>query len=314
MKGSCVRSSLPLAQGQAIQSQGGVAATREGREDVFAVRMPERIFRKLSKFIHSRLGVKIPPTKKLMLEGRLRKRLRHLGYTSFEEYYEFLFSPEGLREELPHMVDVVTTHKTDFFREPAHFKYLTEEAVPRLVSEGILVPDHRLLVWSAGCSTGQEPYTLAMVLHQLSINKKGFHFAILATDVSQKVIETGRLGIYEEETIDPVPEALKRRYFLRSRERSKRLVRVIPELRSKIFFHPMNFLEDELNIREPFHVIFCRNVIIYFDKATQEIIVNKLCRYLIPKGYMFMGHSETIHGLKVPLEPVAPTVYRKIAR
>ena len=287
-------------------------ADRQGK-DPFEARMPEWMFRELSKFIHSRIGVKLPPSKKLMLEGRLRKRLRHLGLKSFEEYHEFLFSPRGMKEELPAMVDVVTTHKTDFFREPSHFDYLAREAVPELLSTGMLARGERLLVWSAGCSTGQEPYTIAMVLHELSNNEKAFRYAVLATDVSRKVIETGKKAIYPEETIDPVPDSFRKKYFLRSKDKTKRLVRVVPELRAKVSFHTMNFLEDSLNTRRPFHIVFCRNVIIYFDRPTQEMILNKLCNYLIPKGYVFMGHSETIHGLDVPLAPAAPTVYRKAA-
>ncbi len=313
MRDSCVLPGLSPVWEQAGQRQSSVADVPKGSSEVFAVKMPECVFRKLSRFIQSHLGVRVPPSKKLMLEGRLRKRLRHLGFASFDQYCEFLFSPEGMRDELPHMVDVVTTHKTDFFREPSHFRYLIEQAVPRLVSQGLLAPGKRFLAWSAGCSTGQEPYTLAIVLDQLSIKKKGFCYAILATDVSERVIETGRRGIYEEEAIDPVPDYLRKRYFMRSRDRSRGLVRVIPELRSRVLFHPMNFLEDHIKVKEPFHVIFCRNVIIYFDKHTQQMIINKLCRYLVSNGYMFMGHSETIHGMNVPLVPVAPTVYRKIA-
>ena len=285
---------------------------RDNSSFITGVRLTEREFRRLGEFIHAKYGIKMPPAKQTMLQARLQKRLRTLGMGSFKEYLEFLFSPEGMREELVEMVNVVTTNKTDFYREPTHFTYLVKTALPELISStgaGIRRP---LGIWSAGCSTGEEPYTLAMVLSEFAKDIDGFRFFILATDISTKVLQTAALGIYNEEKVEPVPSDIKKKYLLRSKDKKKRHVRIVPELRAKVQFRPLNFMDGDFDMRESMDVIFCRNVIIYFDRPTQEGLLNRLANHLVPKGYLFMGHSETLSGLKVPLSLVAPTVYRKI--
>jgi chemotaxis protein methyltransferase CheR len=248
-----------------------------------------------------------------MLEARLRKRLRALGMRSYSSYCDYIFGRQGTEEEIVHMIDVVTTNKTDFFREPKHFEYLAGTAVPELIGTSGAGTERRLSVWSAGCSTGEEPYTLAMVLSDLADRWAGFHFLILATDISTLVLDSARNAVYEEEKIAPVPWEMKRRYLLRSRDRSRRLVRIVPALREKVKFRRLNFMDSDFGMLEPQHIIFCRNVIIYFDRPTQERLLNRFCDYLLDGGYMFMGHSETLHGLDVPLAQVAPTIYRKIS-
>jgi chemotaxis protein methyltransferase CheR len=275
------------------------------------IRLTEKEFRRLGEFIHAKYGIKMPPAKKTMLQARLQKRLRTLGIFSFKEYIEYLFSPEGMREELVEMVNVVTTNKTDFYREPSHFTYLVNTALPELMSStgaGIRRP---LGIWSAGCSTGEEPYTLAMVLSEFAKNVSGFRFFILATDISTQVLQTAALGIYNEEKVDPVPIEMKKKYILRSKDRKKRHVRIVPEIRATVQFRPLNFMDGDFGMRENMDIIFCRNVIIYFDRPTQEGLLNRLANHLVPRGYLFLGHSETLSGLNVPLSPVAPTVYRK---
>ncbi len=280
---------------------------------VFAAKpMSPEDFRRLSEFIHAEYGIKMPEAKKVMLEARLRKRLRELGMTSFREYCEYVFSPEGMSHELIQMVDVVTTNKTDFFREPRHFDYLLRQAVPELMRIYEAGLRRRLVVWSAGCSTGEEPYTLAMALSEFAERQGGFRFQILATDLSSRVLEHARRAIYTEDRVAPVPAIMKQKYLLRSRDRRNRLVRIVPALRGLVSFRRLNFMEGDFGMREPMDVIFCRNVIIYFDRPTQERLLNRFCGHLIDGGYLFMGHSETLHGLNVPLEQVYPTVYRKI--
>ncbi len=273
--------------------------------------MSRATFRRLASFIEERIGVKVPPSKKPLLEGRLRKRLVFWGFDSYEEYCDFLFSPLGQRQELSEMLHAVTTHKTGFFREPGHFRFLVEEAVPSLMAAGLVSPVGRLLVWSAGCSTGEEAYTLAMVLHEAAMRGKSPLPYVFATDISARVIEEGSLAIYPGESLDPVPARYRFRYFMRSKDKKKRLVRVVPEIRSLVGFRQMNILEDRLETGRPFHVIFCRNVIIYFDKKTQARVVNRLASHLVPGGFLFLGHSETIHGLNAPFYSVGPTIYRK---
>jgi len=274
------------------------------------VSMSESEFVRFSRFIEGNLGIRLPEHKKSLLEGRLRRRLRVLGLKDFSEYSEMIFSSSENRGELIHLFDEVTTNKTDFFREPAHFDYLVTKALPDLVSAGIGIR-RPLRVWSAGCSTGKEPYTLAMVLSEFQEKTPGFSFRILGTDVSTRVLETARLGIYKREKIAPVPLPLQKKYLLRGCDPDSDSVRIIPELRALINYGYLNFMDEDFGIEEPADIIFCRNVIIYFDRPTQEKVLNRLCRYLPTGRYIFMGHSETLNGMNLPLEQVAPTIYRK---
>ena len=263
-------------------------------------------FSRLREFIYTQCGINITDVKRTMLEARLQKRLKMLGLPSFSTYCDYLFSREGMEEELIQMIDVVTTNKTDFFREPAHFEYLSQKAVPELLRKD---GQRRVVsVWSAGCSSGEEPYTLAMVLKEF-----GCKFLILATDISTRVLEKAKLAIYEEEKVLPVPQELKRKYLLKSKDPHKKVYRIITELRESIRFRRLNFMDGDFGFREPMDIIFCRNVIIYFDKPTQEKLLNHFCDYLSPDGYIFMGHSETLYGMDVPLTQVASTVYRRSA-
>ena len=263
-------------------------------------------FLRLKDFIYDHCGITINEAKRTMLEARLRRRLKSLGLPSFALYCDYLFSPEGMEGELTHMIDQVTTNKTDFFREPSHFDYLSQKALP-----GLAVSKRSLTVWSAGCSTGEEPYTLAMVLGEFAGGRHGCDFLILATDISTRVLEKARLAIYNEEAIAPIPAGLKKKYLLRSRDETHSRYRVIPELRDHVRFRQLNLMEGDFGFREQMDIIFCRNVIIYFDKATQASLLNRFCRYLSPKGYLFMGHSETLFGMDLPLAQVAPTIYRR---
>jgi chemotaxis protein methyltransferase CheR len=273
-----------------------------------SVAMTEKDFRLFSKLIEGVCGIRMPDVKKHMLESRLRKRLRALDMHSFRDYYDFLTSPEGRRVEMVPMIDAVTTNKTDFFREPAHFNYLTEKVLPDLLGTSEV---NRVRIWSAGCSSGEEPYTLAMVLSEYARARERFSFSILATDICTSVLETAHQGIYEEEKIAPVPHDLRKRYLLRSKDRSRGIVRMAPEMRSLITFRRLNFLDDAYSIQERMQIIFCRNVLIYFDRPTQEKVINNFCSHLQPGGHLFLGHSETINGLDVPLVQVNSTVYRK---
>ena len=273
------------------------------------VSMGNREFASLSRFIYEQCGIKMPEAKRTMLEGRLQKRLRALGMTSFTDYVDYLFSAEGIANELVQMIDMVTTNKTDFFREPDHFHYLCDRVLPEWCEK---YPGRRLLIWSAGCSTGQEPYTLAMVLSDFAVRHPGFDFQILATDISTRVLEQAKKAIYSEAVLEPVPAALKSRYLLRSKDRQSDLARIVPELRAKLKLRRLNFLDEDFGLREPMDIIFCRNVIIYFDRVTQARLLHRFYGHLRGGGHIFMGHSETLSGLDVPLVSVAPTVYRKM--
>lgn len=278
---------------------------------IFARGLSAADFERLSRLVYDYCGIKLPPQKKSMLEARLRKRLRHLKLKSFEDYCDFLFGHGGIEQELISLIDVVTTNKTDFFREAAHFDFLVAHALPALTALGAGSEREPLHVWSAGCSTGEEPYTMAMVLSEYARLHEGFRFTILASDISTQVLDKARLGIYAAEKVVPVPEPLKKRYLLKSRDPAHSQVRVVPELRALVSFQRLNFMEERFAVPESIDVIFCRNVIIYFDRPTQQALLQRFCQHLSPGRYIFMGHSETLHGMNLPLVQVAPSVYRR---
>ena len=279
--------------------------------DSYSKKMSERDFKHLSNFIHNEVGIKMPSSKKTMLESRLQKRLRYLNIISFADYCKFLFSPQGMDQELVHMIDVVTTNKTDFFREPSHFSYLQKVALPNILNDNSSSLHKNIKVWSAGCSFGDEPYTLAMVLGKFAENYSNFHYSILATDISTLALQAAQRGIYGIDKVAPVPMEFKKKYLLKSKDYNKNLVRIVPEIRRLIQFQRLNLMDREFNIRNKMDIIFCRNVIIYFDKKTQENLLNKFYRQLNYNGYLFLGHSETINGLDVPFIQEGPTIYKK---
>jgi len=273
--------------------------------------MKDRVFQRFSALIYDSVGIKMPPAKKTMLEARLQKRLKALGLHTFEEYSDFVFSRQGQECELVHLIDVVTTNKTDFFREPAHFDFLVKSALPNILSGDRDLSRDPLRVWSAGCSSGEEPYTLAMVLSDFFEKRQDYRFSILASDISTKILETARSAIYPEERTDTIPLNIKKKYLLKSKNPALSLVRICPPLRSTVSFRRINFMDDNFGISEKMDIIFCRNVVIYFDKQTQQTLMRKFHRQLRPGGYLFIGHSETLNGLDVPFRAVASTVYIK---
>jgi chemotaxis protein methyltransferase CheR len=265
-------------------------------------------FSRLSAYLQTELGIKLPESKRTMLAGRLHKRLRALAMASFATYCDFIFSADGRKKELVHLLDAVTTNKTDFFREPDHFNYLKNTVLPGFKARG----KKHLRVWSAACSTGEEPYTLAMVLSEYQRSDSGFAFEILATDVCTRVLEVARQATYAMEKIDPVPAEYRKRYLLKGKGENRHLVRIAQEQRARVSFGRLNFMAGDFRLPKMQHIIFCRNVLIYFDKKTQEAVINKLCQYLEPDGYLFLGHSESILGYDVPLRQEAPTVHRRL--
>ncbi|MCX6345603.1 MAG: protein-glutamate O-methyltransferase [Armatimonadetes bacterium] len=261
--------------------------------------------KKFVELIYNQCGISLNSAKKSMLSARFGKRLRALGISSYKEYYDFVTQTLGKNDELIQMIDAVTTNTTHFFREANHFSYLTEHALPNLPNSGTL-----LRVWSAGCSTGEEPYTLAMVLSEHYENHHG-NFSILATDVSSSVLQKAKQAVYDDEMALKVPALIKRKYMMQGKGAQAGNWRVIPELRKKIKFGKLNFMDNVYGIEGKFDIIFCRNVIIYFDLETKVKLINYFHKYLDPGGYLFIGHSETLNGLNDDFKAVAPTVYRK---
>lgn len=275
--------------------------------------MSDKIFHRLTAYIYEEMGIKMGENKRVMLQARLAKRIRILQLNSFDAYCDYLFSAAGQQQELASFIHEVTTNKTDFFRETSHFDYLIEQALPTLLNEGMRYTMRRpLRVWSSACSTGEEPYTLAMFLHEYEVRNQGFSYTILATDISTTVLREAKDAIYEERRIDPIPVPIRRKYVLRSKNKDRSQIRIVPELRARVEFRWTNLKEPKLTANEMMDIVFCRNVIIYFDRPTQELVLNNLCNYILPGGFLFMGHSESLSGLDVPLAQVAPTIYRRI--
>ncbi|MFQ5559474.1 MAG: CheR family methyltransferase [Nitrospinota bacterium] len=268
-------------------------------------------FTRLADFIYKKAGIKMDVSKKILLEGRLLKRLRILKIRSYKEYIKFIFSREGEKEHVD-FINCVTTNKTDFVREPWHFEFLLKKGIPKIIQERGAGMGKEFRVWSAGCSSGEEPYTLAMMLKDFSLTHSGFRFRILATDISTEVLKKASIGVYSEDVVAPLEERFKKSFLMKSKNPKNRTTRIVPELRALVQFRRLNFLDSDYGIKCKFEAIFCRNVFIYFDKDTQLRILNRFCSHMHYGSYLFLGHSETLNkSIDVPLEQIGPTIYIK---
>ena len=271
-----------------------------------------RDFKRIADLIGDEVGIKLPPTKRLMVEGRLRRRVRALGLANLDAYGTYLFQRDGLVVERPYLIDAVTTNKTDFFREPEHFDLLEDRLVADLIKLRSNERKPLLKIWSAASSTGAEVYTIAMVLADLLAQRQDFRFAILGTDISTAVLEQGERAIYPADQIAPVPPAKQHRYLMHARKPGIRPeVRIVPELRRLVRFARLNLMDASYPFDRDVDVIFLRNVLIYFDKADQEKVILRLVSHLRPGGYLILGHSESMIGTTVTIRQVAPAVFQK---
>jgi len=274
----------------------------------FDTKLSESDFTKIANFVYEQAGIKLPPVKRPMVEGRLRKRLKVCHFYCFKQYTQFVLSKKG-QEEVVYMIDSLTTNKTDFFREIVHFDYLTHHLLPKLTAQGI-GKNRPLRVWSAGCSSGQEPYTMAMVLEEWNRNNPTIDYSIFASDISTSVLKKAKQALYNMSDITPVPLMMRERYILKS-DRDSSVIKMARNLRKRITFNRLNFKDQRYALPHSMDIIFCRNVMIYFDGPTQEAIINRFCDNLTAHGHLFIGHSETINGLNVPLSMVGSTIYQK---
>ncbi len=277
----------------------------------FGEHLSLRNFNRLADFIQNSAGIRLPLAKKSMVEGRLHRRLKALGLASGDEYCALLFGG-GLEGEASHLIDVITTNKTDFFREPEHFRLLVARVLPDLLEQPVRIGIGRpLKVWSAACSTGAEPYTLAMVLDDFARGRRGFRFEIVGTDICTGALDKARMAVYPAEMIDPVPPDWRKRYVLRTRDPSDASVRMAPFVREMVRFGQLNLMEESYPL-DVMDVIFVRNILIYFDRETQRRVLIRICDRLRAGGYLFVGHSETVAGNGLPLESVAAALYRRV--
>ncbi|MDB5460266.1 MAG: methyltransferase, CheR-type [Caulobacteraceae bacterium] len=272
-----------------------------------ADQLSSKNFKRLAELIHGYSGIKMPDNKRTMLEGRLRRRMRATGLADLNSYCRHLFDEDGLQAEIVHLIDAVTTNKTEFFREPAHFQFLQAVALPALAKAG----RRSIKAWSAACSTGAEPFTLAMLLEEHRGAHRRQDYSILCTDLCTQVLGQAVTGIFSEAMIDPVDMQLRRRYVMRAKDPSRGVVRIVPELRSKLTFARLNLMDESYPVDRDMDLIFCRNILIYFDKATQTKVLTRLCEHLRPGGYLFLGHSESIAGIDLPVTQIANTVFQR---
>ncbi len=275
------------------------------------VRLTSSEFEEFSALIYENAGIYLKPEKKELLNARLSKRLRACQIGSFSQYLKYVTDPSQKEAEFIHFLDAVSTNFTSFFREISHFNYLVSSALPQLLKEagGAAAPE--LNIWSSASSSGEEPYTLAMVVDDFLRKNSAAKAKILATDISTKVLQKAVNGVYQMEQIGKVPADFLKLYFQKGLGRSSGKVRIKSHLRDMVTFKRFNLMHDfpwqgEMNI------IFCRNVMIYFDKETQRNLVRKFYNCLRPGGYLFIGHSESIASIKHDFQQVEATTYRKL--
>jgi len=273
--------------------------------------LTDRHFAAIAAEVESRSGIKLSKGKRIMVEGRLRKRVRALGLSGLQEYGAFLMERGGLAEEIEEVIDCVTTNKTDFFREPAHFKFMRDVAVAELARRHSTARPS-LKIWSAAASTGAEAYTAAMVLQTLVDEGKIQQYSILGTDISTEVLREAEDAVYSCEFTQPVPAELRQRYLLQSKDPSQKVVRIAPELRSRVSFQQLNLMDPVYPFDRDIDIIFCRNVLIYFEKPIQSMVVDRLAGHLRPGGFLILGHAESMAGGSAAnLKQIRPTVFQR---
>jgi chemotaxis protein methyltransferase CheR len=259
-------------------------------------------FRQIADLAYQRFGLDLKRGKEALVAARLGKKLRKLGFATFAEYHRHVLA-DATGEALIELIDALTTNHTSFLRERAHFEFLA-----RAVNEEFR-DISTLRVWSAACSSGEEPYSIAMCLAETLGRPPARQFHILATDISTKVLDAARRGVYPDSRFDDVPEPWRRAHLLRGQGESQGFFKVKPALAQHIEFARLNLIEP-FPQRGLFHVIFCRNVMMYFDKGTQQDIVQRLSGCLERGGYLFVGHSESLTGVEHALDYVRPATYR----
>lgn len=269
-------------------------------------KISDREFSLFQQMIHKKVGIFLSPAKKALVAGRLMKRLRHYGFDSYRDYFDFATQGEGKQQgELERMIDLISTNETHFFREPHHFRFLKEEILPNWSAPA----DMPFWVWSAAASTGEEPYTLAITLEDHFSGKRSFE--VLGTDINQTVLQAARTAVYPMSKVDEIPKQYLSRYFLKGVRSRTGTILVNNAIRQRVRFQRLN-LNESLPRMPTFDVVFCRNVMIYFNQETKIQVVRRLLSVLKKGGYLFIGHAETLSSLTDSVEPVMSTVYRKL--
>lgn len=269
------------------------------------INITEKEFTKLAEYIKSNYGIHLKEEKQSLVMGRLHNVLQQKGFGSFAEYYEYIVS-DKTGDAVTVLIDKITTNHTFFMREADHFYYFKNVVLPQLCKT---VMERDLRIWSAGCSTGEEPYTLAMILDEyFGKEKMLWDSKVLATDISSKVLDIAQKGVYSNEALASLPAQWRLSYFKKNDLENSTIV---DRIRNEVIYRKFNLMEELFPFKRKFHVIFCRNVMIYFDNKTREELVNKYHRHMERGGYLFIGHSESLNRETARFKYVMPAVYRK---
>jgi len=272
-----------------------------------AYKISDAEFRQLREFIYSHTGIALSDHKRALVYARLGRRLRHHALETFADYYELLTErdPDGI--ELVEMINCITTNKTDFYREPHHFKFLNDKVFPEIQARG---GGRRLRLWSAGTATGEEAYTLAITVREFFSLPETWDVRILATDIDTRVLAHAERGEYTREQAERIPVPLLQRYFSMGEGDNAGRVQAKARLKDIIRFRRLNLMDDPWPMKGPFDAIFCRNVIIYFDRPTQRRLIERFTNMLRPGGYLMLGHSESLVDGVGMLRHMSQSVYQ----
>ncbi len=272
--------------------------------------LTRRDYDRIRRLVYEKSGINLGEHKMQLVRARLGKRLRTSGFKSFREYFNHV-QRDATGTELALLLDAITTNTTHLFRELRHFKLL-KKIITAWTDDRSWRHTHSVLrIWSAACSSGEEPHSIAMVAHDALLRHPGIQLKILATDLSKKVLARARLGLYDTHRVGTVPPEYRTRYFRRVRHEGEVMLQVVPAARQVITFARFNLMTPTFGFKHGFDIIFCRNVMIYFDRRTQHVLINKMSRHLHAGGYLMIGHSESLNSIDHPLTYVEPSVYRR---
>ncbi len=274
----------------------------------FKSNITDEEFRLLRELIHSRFGINLTEQKRGLLVTRLNKYMKQHGLTSFQNYYEFV-RDDRTGQELGQLANLISTNHTFFFRESEHFDFLRATALPQITSQLNSRRDNDLRIWCAAASTGEEPYGIMITLKEfLGTSYSSWKAGLLATDISENALSVARTGVYNADSVERIPAALRDRYFKKQPDGNWE---VKPILRNEITYRRFNLMNARFPFKRPFHIIFCRNVMIYFDQPTVQDLVGRFYEWTVPGGYLFVGHSESLGRIKNPYNYVKPAVYQR---
>jgi len=275
--------------------------------------MPEiskEMYKVFVEFIYTKSGISLGDKKEELVKARLMKRMRFHKFRSFRRYYDYVLKDKS-GEEITQMLNAISTNVTYFFREDGHFDYLSKTVLPEIINKKNSLGDKKIRIWSAGCSTGEEVYSILVTLNEYIKDLSNWDIKILGTDLSTKTLEVATLGVYSWERRKDIPIQFFNKYFIREWKGTDKKFRIKQEAKKYVVFRRLNLMRESYPFSNKFDIIFCRNVMIYFDKKVQGVLVNKFYKYLVEQGYLFVGHSESLIGIKTGFKKVSTAVHKK---